>query len=69
MCMANGCIYVDALVPVKQAIQNGADYGRNGKGVVYLFAAGNDALYGGLLSISQFHSLLLPFHSFPYLIT
>jgi hypothetical protein len=27
---------------VKQAIQNGADYGRNGKGVVYVYSGGNN---------------------------
>jgi hypothetical protein len=41
----SGCYFGRMSDIVIQAIHNGCDYGRNGKGVVYVFAAGNDGGY------------------------
>jgi kexin len=57
LCTLNGC-YLAMMVPLLvQSIQNGADKGRNGRGVVYLFAAGNDAVFGGTTSMNDFCKL------------
>jgi hypothetical protein len=59
MCVASlGCGYFSIHSVVKAAIQNGADFARNGKGTIYLFSAGNEALYGGIHPSSVHHNPL-----------
>ncbi len=46
-CINSGCIFYESTPAVDTAIRNGAASGREGRGKVYVFAAGNEFHYGG----------------------
>jgi hypothetical protein len=57
LCTEAGCILASMYPLVTSSILDGADKGRDGRGVVYVFAAGNDAVLGGTTSMTHYSKL------------
>lgn len=58
LCLTSGACYYATIVPqVITAIQTGASYGRDGRGIIYTFSAGNEGALGGTTAMTHCNKL------------